>query len=131
MLSGVEALAPRAIINYTFLIINSSKAMFTTTAKQYITMLIAIRKKLIRLNKNQANAAKLATLIQQLGLYLTAYTYDNHQMAGFWLKHRHEIQELVPGSGARNHETLQQQFNQLDQQATEIRQSALSPIINS
>jgi hypothetical protein len=44
-------------------------------------------------------------------------------MAGFWLSHKTQIAELIPGEGAKSHETLLDKFKKLDFEATLIKKN--------
>jgi hypothetical protein len=92
--------------------------MFNQQARQYVLMLIRIRTMLLKCHRNHRSETNIARIITELTRYLNAYVYDNKKMAGFWLAHRTQIAELIPGEGSKSHEILYETFIKLDFEAS-------------
>lgn len=94
--------------------------MFNTSAKAYIKSLCSIRSRLLKTHSNHRSETHLASIVCELNRYLNAYDYNNWQMAGFWINHKTQIAELIPGEGSKTHKTLVEKFKELDKKAVFI-----------
>ena len=95
-------------------------ASFSINARGFIRSLIAIRLRLLKTHSNRRSEMHITAIISELSRYLNAYNYSNEQMAAFWLKHKQQIAELIPGEGSKSHTSLTEKFIELDSKAAFI-----------
>jgi hypothetical protein len=88
---------------------------YQSQVKDYVKKVIRIRKRLIADNKSRMSKVLALHHINHLEKYLKAYAYDkDYQMAGFWIRNRGRVMDLLPGSGSNSHTELVNELNNID-----------------
>jgi len=74
------------------------------TIRSFIVSAVNTRKKLLKENSSFKNKMQMYQDIAFLETHLQANNYNSSQkMAGFFLRHRHRIENILPGKGSKSH----------------------------
>jgi len=89
--------------------------MFTAEAREFITSLITIQRKIKKQGYVREDQQVINECIMIIETLLTTWKYaTNELMAKFWINHRQEIRYLIPTSNYKGFKALLAHFECLD-----------------
>lgn len=81
--------------------------------KTFLTKIIRIRKRLVKVEKSYKNAVTVLNDIDFFEKHLAANHYTDKQMAAFFVRHADRIQYLIPGCGCASNSRLNNEYTQV------------------